>query len=129
MSRQALLCALGLAAAIIYPLLAPNYLINIGMMVFFVAFIGQSWNIAGSFAGQTGNFSREVTPRRRLVKDHPRDRHHDDQQWREREDRVIGKSSAEPHRAIVHPIGSGGFQQAWNLTRMHGSRIGAPRTG
>ena len=37
----------------IYPLLAPNYLINIGMMVFFVAFIGQSWNIAGGFAGQT----------------------------------------------------------------------------
>ena len=53
MSRQALLCALGLAAAVIYPLLAPNYLINIGMMVFFVAFIGQSWNIAGGFAGQT----------------------------------------------------------------------------
>ena len=37
----------------IYPLLAPNYLINVGMMVFFVAFIGQSWNIAGGFAGQT----------------------------------------------------------------------------
>jgi len=53
MSRQALLCALGLAAAVIYPLLAPNYLINVGMMVFFVAFIGQSWNIAGGFAGQT----------------------------------------------------------------------------
>jgi branched-chain amino acid transport system permease protein len=38
---------------VIYPLLAPNYLINVGMMVFFVAFIGQSWNIAGGFAGQT----------------------------------------------------------------------------
>ena len=37
----------------VYPLLAPNYLINVGMMVFFVAFIGQSWNIAGGFAGQT----------------------------------------------------------------------------
>ena len=53
MSRQAFLCALGLAAAVIYPLLAPNYLINIGMMVFFVAFLGQSWNISGGFAGQT----------------------------------------------------------------------------
>ena len=53
MSRQAVLCATGLAAAIVYPLLAPNYLINIGMLVFFVAFIGQSWNIAGCFAGQT----------------------------------------------------------------------------
>ena len=53
MSRQRSALRLGLAAAVIYPLLAPNYLINIGMMVFFVAFIGQSWNIAGGFAGQT----------------------------------------------------------------------------
>ncbi len=53
MSRQAVLCAVGLAIAVIFPLLAPNYLINIGMLVFFVAFIGQSWNIAGGFAGQT----------------------------------------------------------------------------
>ena len=45
--------ALGLAAAVVYPLLAPNYLVNVGMLVFFVAFIGQSWNIAGGFAGQT----------------------------------------------------------------------------
>jgi len=52
-SRPALLCALGLAAAVIYPLLAPNYFINIGMLVFFVAFLGQSWNISGGFAGQT----------------------------------------------------------------------------
>ena len=35
------------------PLLVPNYLINVGMLVFFTAFIGQSWNIAGGFAGQT----------------------------------------------------------------------------
>jgi branched-chain amino acid transport system permease protein len=52
-SRAALLCAVGLAAAIAYPLLVPNYLVNIGMLVFFTAFIGQSWNIAGGFAGQT----------------------------------------------------------------------------
>jgi branched-chain amino acid transport system permease protein len=52
-SRQVVLCLAGLAAAVVYPLLVPNYLVNIGMMVFFVAFIGQSWNIAGGFAGQT----------------------------------------------------------------------------
>ena len=50
MSRAALLCAAGLAATLVYPLLAPNYLVNIGMLVFFTAFIGQSWNIAGGFA-------------------------------------------------------------------------------
>ena len=53
MSRAALLCTAGLAAALVYPLLVPNYLVNIGMLVFFTAFIGQSWNIAGGFAGQT----------------------------------------------------------------------------
>jgi len=58
------LCAAGLLAAILYPLVvrglagagvgvSANYLINVGMLVFFVAFIGQSWNIAGGFAGQT----------------------------------------------------------------------------
>ena len=53
MNRRTLLCVAGLAAAVVFPLLAPNYLINVGMLVFFVAFIGQSWNIAGGFAGQT----------------------------------------------------------------------------
>jgi len=53
MSRQAVLCLVGLAAAVMFPLLAPNYLVNVGMMVLFVAFIGQSWNIAVGFAGQT----------------------------------------------------------------------------
>ena len=53
MSRSVLLCVLGLAAALAYPLLVPNYLVTIGMLVFFTAFIGQSWNIAGGFAGQT----------------------------------------------------------------------------
>ena len=43
----------GFAAAVVFPLVAPNYLVNVGMMVFFVAFIGQSWNLAGGFAGQT----------------------------------------------------------------------------
>ena len=53
MNRQAVLCAGGLAAAVVFPLLVPNYLINIGMLIFFVAFLGQSWNLAGGFAGQT----------------------------------------------------------------------------
>ena len=50
--RQALLLA-GLAVALVYPLLVPNYLITVGMLMFFSAFIGQSWNISGGFAGQT----------------------------------------------------------------------------
>ena len=53
MNRRTLLCLAGLAAAVVFPLLAPNYLVNVGMMVFFVAFIGQSWNLGGGFAGQT----------------------------------------------------------------------------
>jgi len=40
-------------AAVIYPLLVPNYLATVGMLMFFTAFIGQSWNVAGGFAGQT----------------------------------------------------------------------------
>jgi len=52
-TRPFLLCGLGLAAAIVYPLLVPNYLVNVGMLIFFTAYIGQSWNIAGGFAGQT----------------------------------------------------------------------------
>jgi len=48
-----LLLAGALAAAVIYPLLVPNYLITVGMLMFFTAFIGQSWNVAGGFAGQT----------------------------------------------------------------------------
>ena len=48
-----LLLGVGLAAAIVYPLLAPNYMTNVVMLMFFTAFIGQSWNISGGFAGQT----------------------------------------------------------------------------
>jgi branched-chain amino acid transport system permease protein len=50
--RNAALVTL-LAAALIYPMLVPNYLITVGMLMFFTAFIGQSWNVAGGFAGQT----------------------------------------------------------------------------
>jgi branched-chain amino acid transport system permease protein len=48
-----LLLAGALAVALIYPLLVPNYLATVGMLMFFTAFIGQSWNISGGFAGQT----------------------------------------------------------------------------
>ena len=48
-----LLLAGALAVAVLYPLLVPNYLITVGMLMFFTAFIGQSWNVAGGFAGQT----------------------------------------------------------------------------
>ena len=47
------LLAFGFAAALAYPLLVPNYLITVGMLMFFTAFIGQAWNISGGFAGQT----------------------------------------------------------------------------
>jgi len=50
--RNALLVG-ALAAVLVYPLLVPNYLITVGMLVFFIAFLGQSWNVAGGFAGQT----------------------------------------------------------------------------
>jgi len=45
--------AVALLAALVYPLLVPNYLTTVGMLMFFTAFIGQSWNVAGGFAGQT----------------------------------------------------------------------------
>jgi branched-chain amino acid transport system permease protein len=47
------LLVVGFAAALLYPWLVPNYLITVGMLMFFTAFIGQSWNISGGFAGQT----------------------------------------------------------------------------
>lgn len=53
MNRAAVLAATALAAAIVFPLLVPGYLVNVGMLVFFLAFIGQSWNLSGGFAGQT----------------------------------------------------------------------------
>lgn len=53
MRRQGLLLALAFVAATILPLVAPGYLVEVGVLVFFLAFIGQSWNISGGFAGQT----------------------------------------------------------------------------
>jgi hypothetical protein len=54
-------CAAGLLLAIVYPLLfggptlltRSNYAINIAFLILFAAFLGQSWNIAGGYAGQT----------------------------------------------------------------------------
>ena len=51
MRNLALIAAL--VAAIALPLVGPNYLVTVGALVFFIAFIGQSWNVAGGFAGQT----------------------------------------------------------------------------
>ena len=48
-----ILLVIGFAAAVIYPWLVPNYLITVGMLMFFSAFIGQAWNVSGGFAGQT----------------------------------------------------------------------------
>ena len=54
MSPQArLLSTAGLALAILYPFLVPNYLVTVGMLILFTAFLGQSWNLSGGFAGQT----------------------------------------------------------------------------
>jgi branched-chain amino acid transport system permease protein len=53
-TRLAVLAAVALAAAIALPLVAPsNYAVNLATMILFSAFLGQAWNIAGGFAGQT----------------------------------------------------------------------------
>ena len=45
---------LAFAVAALMPFLLPsNYALNVGTMILFAAFLGQSWNIAGGFAGQT----------------------------------------------------------------------------
>ena len=42
-----------LAIAIAFPFVFPsNFMVNFGVMALFYAFIGQSWNISGGFAGQ-----------------------------------------------------------------------------
>ena len=42
-----------LAVAIIFPFVLPSaFWVNFGVLALFYAFIGQSWNIAGGFAGQ-----------------------------------------------------------------------------
>ncbi|MFM8990481.1 MAG: branched-chain amino acid ABC transporter permease, partial [Alphaproteobacteria bacterium] len=52
--RARLLLALGAVAALALPLVLPsNYAVNGAVMILFSAFLGQAWNIAGGFAGQT----------------------------------------------------------------------------
>ena len=42
-----------LTIAILFPFVFPsNFMVNFGVMALFYAFIGQSWNISGGFAGQ-----------------------------------------------------------------------------
>lgn len=55
MSRRNLtLGGAGVLALIAYPwVFAANYAINVGFLVLFAAYLGQTWNIAGGFAGQT----------------------------------------------------------------------------
>jgi branched-chain amino acid transport system permease protein len=52
--RQAWLLHGGLLAiAVVFPLVFPSaFMVNFGVLALFYAFIGQSWNIAGGFAGQ-----------------------------------------------------------------------------
>jgi branched-chain amino acid transport system permease protein len=54
-TRQGLiLTGLGVLALIAYPwVFSSNYSINVGFLVLFTAYLGQTWNIAGGFAGQT----------------------------------------------------------------------------
>jgi branched-chain amino acid transport system permease protein len=53
-ARARLLLALGAVAALALPLVLPsNYAVNVAVMILFTAFLGQAWNIAGGFAGQT----------------------------------------------------------------------------
>ncbi|MFM8679819.1 MAG: branched-chain amino acid ABC transporter permease [Alphaproteobacteria bacterium] len=52
--RARQLLALGVVAALALPLVLPsNYAVNVAVMILFSAFLGQAWNIAGGFAGQT----------------------------------------------------------------------------
>lgn len=53
MSPRALLCVAALVLAAGFPLVTPSYLVNLATLVFLAGFLGQSWNIAGGFAGQT----------------------------------------------------------------------------
>jgi branched-chain amino acid transport system permease protein len=53
-ARARLPLALGAVAALALPLVLPsNYAVNVAVMILLSAFLGQAWNIAGGFAGQT----------------------------------------------------------------------------
>jgi len=44
------LLAIGLFLAIVLPPAMSNYFVNIATLVFFAAFLGQSWNLSGGYA-------------------------------------------------------------------------------
>lgn len=54
MSRQSLaLVGIGVLALLAYPwVFRSNYAINVGFLILFAAYLGQSWNIAGGFAAK-----------------------------------------------------------------------------
>ncbi len=52
MNRR-LLLVVGALAALGFPLVAPNYLVTVGMLILFAAYLGQAWNLAGGYAGLT----------------------------------------------------------------------------
>jgi len=52
--RHLILVGIGGLALIAYPwVFRSNYAVDIGFLVLFAAYLGQTWNIAGGFAGQT----------------------------------------------------------------------------
>lgn len=53
MARATALLLACIVAALMPFLLPSNYALNVGTMILFAAFLGQAWNIAGGFAGQT----------------------------------------------------------------------------
>jgi len=51
---RTILIGCGVLALIAYPwVFSSNYASNVGFLVLFAAYLGQTWNIAGGFAGQT----------------------------------------------------------------------------
>jgi branched-chain amino acid transport system permease protein len=52
--QSTILASFGVFALIAYPwMFRSNYAINVGFLVLFSAYLAQTWNIAGGFAGQT----------------------------------------------------------------------------
>jgi branched-chain amino acid transport system permease protein len=51
-SREAILSAMLLAALVVFPLLANDYLITVLILILYFAYVGQAWNLMMGFAGQ-----------------------------------------------------------------------------
>jgi len=51
-SREIILLCLLLAALILFPALANDYLITVLILIFYFAYVGQAWNLMMGFAGQ-----------------------------------------------------------------------------